>query len=199
MELKDLWPAVPRIREVPTEGVASRAATYLRTYPDIIATGAAVGEPDQSRLHRVALMAYGWMPRILRIDPKYTSGAVQALRDAQVATIDNWAMVAIGNLVNCLNSVVGASKVLHFTNPQVFPIWDNRIESFRQGPKVSQYHMSQPENYVSYTREIHAIAQAREFQAFFSDVSEAFQARLKGPWNSSVSGDEGARDRSRGV
>ena len=39
--------------------------------------------------------------------------------------------------------------------------------------------MRQPQNYVNYAREVHAIAQAREFQAFFSDVSEAFQARLK--------------------
>lgn len=39
--------------------------------------------------------------------------------------------------------------------------------------------MSQPQNYVSYARAIHAIAQDCEFEAFFSAVSEAFQARLK--------------------
>jgi len=88
-------------------------------------------------------------------------------------------MVPVRDLANCLYSVVGASKVLHFTNPQVFPIWDSGVERFRQRGEVSQYHMSQPQNYVSYAHEIHVIAQAREFEAFFSAVSEAFQARFK--------------------
>lgn len=178
MELIDLLPAVQRIREVNLDA-ASRAATYLRTYPDIIATATAAGEPDLSRLHRVALMAYGWMPRVLRLNPEHLSSAVLVLKRAQVATADNWTMVPVEDLANCLNSVVGASKVLHFTNPQVFPIWDSGVERFRQRTEVSQYHMRQPQNYVNYAREVHVIAQAREFESFFNDVSEALQARLK--------------------
>jgi hypothetical protein len=177
MELRDLLPAVEHIRECVLRG-GSRAASYLRTYPDIITLGTAAGQPDLSRLHRVALMAYGWMPRVLRLDPDYIESAVLTLRSAQVATADDWSTVPIGDLALCLNSVVGASKVLHFTNPQMFPIWDRKVERFRQGTD-SQHHMNQGRNYLNYAHEIHAIARAPEFEAFFTAFSEAFRARLE--------------------
>ena len=107
MELIDLSPAIQRIREGTPD---ARAATYLRTYPDIIAAGTAPGQPDLSRFHRVALMAYGWMPRILRLNRDHISSAILVLGSAQVATADNWSTVPIGDLVKCLNSVVELRK-----------------------------------------------------------------------------------------
>lgn len=132
MELIDLSPAIQRIREGTPD---ARAATYLRTYPDIIAAGTAPGQPDLSRFHRVALMAYGWMPRILRLNRDHISSAILVLGSAQVATADNWSTVPIGDLVKCLNSVVGASKVLHFTNPQVFRFGTGGSSTFDRRPR----------------------------------------------------------------
>jgi len=123
-------------------------------------------------------MAYGWMPRVLRLDPDYIESAVLTLRSAQVATADDWSTVPVGDLALCLNSVVGASKVLHFTNPQTFPIWDRKVERFRQGTD-NQHHMNQVRNYLNYAHEIHAIARAPEFEAFFTAFSEVFRARLE--------------------
>ena len=39
--------------------------------------------------------------------------------------------VGVADVAACLHSLVGASKVLHFVNDSVFPIWDSRIETYR--------------------------------------------------------------------
>lgn len=182
MELRDILPAVDAIANtrIDDEFRRSRAATYLRTYPDIITLGTAADQPDPdlSRLHRIALMAYGWMPRVLCLDPEYIPSAVLALEKAQVATADNWDTVPVCDLVRCLRSTVAASKVLHFTNPQVFPIWDRKVERFRRRAEIYQYQMNQL-NYEGYVREIHAIKQDPEFEAFFNEFSEVFGLRLE--------------------
>lgn len=178
MKLKDLLPAVELIRNrAPDHG--SRAASYLRTYPDMVQLGTAPGNIDVSRLYRLALMTYGWMPRVLRLNPDYIPNAVLVLTRAQVATQQNWSTTAvITNVANCLYSLVGASKVLHFVNPNIFPIWDSKIEKYRQRKSLVYNHMAQLQNYESYVSEVHAITHEHEFNDFFTAANEALGVRL---------------------
>lgn len=180
MELADLRRSIERIQNPDHDPPGnSRDATYLRTYPSIVAFGTQAGEPDSSFLHRMALMTYGWMPRVLRLDPVYITSALLALKAAKEVTLDDWGRLAIQDLADCLSSIVGASKVLHFVNPEVFPIWDSRIEGFRRGGRVNQYHMNQLQNYLLYVREIQSLTQTDGFAVLHLALSEAFKRRLK--------------------
>jgi hypothetical protein len=85
-------------------------------------------------------MAYGWMPRVVRIDPQHTPSALAALLPAQTATPATMRGTRVADIAACLHSVVGASKVLHFVNDAVFPIWDSNIETFRLGGKPPHNH-----------------------------------------------------------
>lgn len=78
-------------------------------------------------------MSYGWMPRILQIAPKHTNAAMQGLNATNNATATSANEDSIADIAKCLHSVVGTSKVLHFVNDTVFPIWDESIATLRIG------------------------------------------------------------------
>jgi hypothetical protein len=116
------------------------------------------------------------MPRILRLDPSHLDDAVAALREAMKASKVN--QVRIDKVAACLRSVVGASKLLHFANPELFPIWDENVERFRLSTDPSQYHMAQVRNYTIYASEVHEIRQASGFSEFYTAFNEALKERL---------------------
>jgi len=139
--LNRLQAAFERIRtSVPAEG--SRAATYLRTYPALLAIASSPGVDDSTRFLQLATAAYGWMPRIVRLDPEYLDSAIGAFRESREATEANWPNLLVDQVAACLHSVVGASKLFHFANPTVFPIWDKKVERFWLSREPSQHHMA---------------------------------------------------------
>jgi hypothetical protein len=100
------------------------------------------------------------------------------LRKAYTASDTNWADLTVDHIAACLHSVVGASKVLHFANPLVFPIWDKKVEGFRLSAEPSQYHMDKTSNYVAYARRVHEIRRAQGFTDFYTAFNRVFEDRL---------------------
>ena len=75
-----------------------------------------------------AFMIYGWMPTILKnIDCTDIDKIVDLFNKAKSS--DNiLTEIEIENLKPFTNkSLVGLSKLLHFINPNVYPIWDSKI------------------------------------------------------------------------
>lgn len=155
-----------------------RSITYLSTYPSIRAVGVAAGPILLDRFNQLAAMAYGWMPRIVRIDPHDTSRALAALVAAQRATPARLCRIAVADVAACLHSLVGASKVLHFVNDAVFPIWDSSIETFRLNGPPPYNHMNVAANYFAYAEEVHGIRLDPTFPAFLTQLTAAMNARL---------------------
>lgn len=174
MKLLNIQPAVPKIIANPVV-VGLRGHTYLSTYPCIIAIGTAPITDEALRFQQLATMVYGWMPRILRIDSAHVCGAISAFVDAQAATIEDFKSVQIQDIANCLHSVVGASKLLHFVNPCVFPIWDSKIEAFRQRHNSN---INSVEQYIDYVSEVNDIRNEAGFPEFFAKFSAAYNLRL---------------------
>ena len=177
MKLTDLKPVLQHMasKAPPTD---LRAVTYFATYPSILAVGGAATPIALSGLHQLAVIAYGWMPRIVRLDPQHARAALTVVQQAQAASAASAAKLRISPLADCLRSVVGASKVLHFVNPRVFPIWDSNIERFRQRIEPSAAYMSQVQNYQTYMNDVHAIRKAPAFKAFFVSFSRALNRWL---------------------
>ena len=131
MDVERLQNAIDRVRNY-TPATDSRAATYLRTYPALVALARCEGGGDDTtRFLQLATVVYGWMPRILRLDPEHLDKAIDAFRQARATHQDASDFELVDNVGACLHSVVGASKLLHFANPEVFPIWDSNVERFR--------------------------------------------------------------------
>lgn len=177
MDFNSLIPAVQRVQtSTPPEG--SRAATYLRTYPALLTLASSAAVDDATRFLQLAAVVYGWMPRIVRVDPSHLDRAVTALRQATAATNTNEAALQVAAVAACLHSVVGASKLLHFANPELFPIWDRNVEGLRRSTVPSQHHMDQVKNYTAYTSEVYAIRKAARFSEFYQAFKQAFENRL---------------------
>ncbi|NTY90426.1 hypothetical protein [Pseudomonas putida] len=174
MNLADIKPAIESVTAslIVTD---LRELTYLATYPGMISIGAAGEVANDVKFHQLSTLVYGCMPRIARIDPSHTSAAVTALGEALSASEVNYKLVRIKSISDCLHSVVGASKLLHFANPNVFPIWDSNIEAFR---KISDSDITSVSKYMDYIDEIHGIRREAEFPEFYTKFSGAYSARL---------------------
>ncbi len=174
MKLVDIQPAIGSV--IASLAVTDlRERTYLATYPGMISIGAARGVTNDVKFHQLATLVYGWMPRVVRIDPLYTSAAVDTLGAALWVTDASYKSIPVKRISDCLHSVVGASKLLHFANPDVFPIWDSNIEVFRKKPDSDITSVSQ---YMDYVGEVHSIRRETGFHEFYIEFCSAYSARL---------------------
>lgn len=178
MTLDDLFPAIKQIEQQP-DAVDLRAATYLRTYPSILKIGISSRRLNASQFHQLVLLAYGWMPRIARIDGAHENMSIDVLEQARHATRASSAKINLDSLTKCVRSIVGASKILHFVNPDVFPIWDSKVERFRLRAEPPFNHMSEAKHYLHYVREVHIICKDRRFKEFHRSFNAAFAKRLQ--------------------
>jgi hypothetical protein len=175
--IEHLYPAVDHVREH-RFGPSSRKATFLRTYPALVAAARlATDDQDEAFLRTVAL-AYAWMPAPLKLDESFLGAAVAAF----VAVQGNGAAISqdlIAPIADCVGSLVGASKVLHLANPGAYPMWDKRIERFRLGEDPTAYHMGQTRNYLAFIEDVWGIISHPLFLTFHHEFCTAFQERLR--------------------
>jgi hypothetical protein len=157
---------------------SARQVAYLRTYPALLSLARAPEKNPECRILQLAAAAYGWMPRILRLNSEHISRAAKAIEDATDAAIGTPDLATLVAVADCLYSVVGASKVLHFANPQIYPIWDARVQRVWGRADPTQSYMGQPRNYISYAREVHQLCELTHFISFAADFRRAHEERL---------------------
>ncbi len=104
---------------------------YIQSYPHLVKASKLLCEQlKENAIPAIAHLAYGWMPRILQ---KYNFGEETATTDAifnaskmdSTSNVSEWFEDIKATPIN--NSWVGLSKVLHFINPEIFPIWDGNV------------------------------------------------------------------------
>lgn len=178
MQLSDITPAIARIAAHPVPADL-RATGYLLTYPHLCALATPGTAGTERTFLQLAAATYGWMPRVLQVDAPHLARAVAALQQGATATPQTAATVPVQDIAAVLHSVVGASKMLHFVNNAVFPIWDSRIETFRRGARArpSQAHMDNVGHYHAFVAEVHAIRAEPGFPRFYADFLRAYDAR----------------------
>lgn len=101
---------------------------------------------------------YGWMPTILELKITKENELLEILNkykqiidfDVKEIIIDD--LTILKETIN--NSIVGASKLLHFINPSVFPIWDSNI-GLCFFEKTHEGNVNNISNYVDYLKSIH--------------------------------------------
>ena len=141
--------------------------TYIRSYPALVEHF----KESHQKLSPATLTVlihtvYAWMPTILNIhaDDEQLSETCHILYQARHRILDINELETLASCTN--NSMVGASKLLHFFNPELFPIWDSKVYRFihKGTPKESPhaYRVNNCRRYLEY--QVHVLETSMDYR-----------------------------------
>jgi len=93
-------------------------------------------------------MAHSWMPRIPRT-PVISKTVVNLVNDLS-KTFDKQNIQDLKIIIN--NSIVGTSKLLHFVNPNLYPIWDSKVCEVFSDKVKEKYSVDKIDSYLDYKK-----------------------------------------------
>ncbi|WP_202949473.1 hypothetical protein [Paraburkholderia hospita] len=113
------------------------------------------------------------MPTILDINPGTLPRtdlrlAASYLTKARREPLQHDDLAALKRLVN--NSMVGASKLLHFVAPQRHAVWDSKVFAFCFDRYGYNYEVNNVRNYESYLSALKELMTDRRFDSFHAAV-----------------------------
>lgn len=164
---------MPDVFELEPATTISKDDSYLVSYPHLLSFFASTTTLTAEHVVCGAHMVYGWMPTILdlylnktNIDLSTAAGYLNVARDT-----GNLADSQLKHLV-CLinNSLVGVSKLLHFTSPQHFAIWDSKVYAFVFQEKPHPYRVNDISKYRSYLELLRQLQQDQRFPEYQASV-----------------------------
>ena len=139
-------------------------------------------------------MVYGWMPTVLDL-LKHDKGADSLSPDKlrEIGQILDRAKKAesfkeiftsgdfskLKAFIN--NSVVGASKILHFCNPDVFAIFDSKICNvlyYPDSPTKRSHNKPTIKEYLTYLEEIHRLVENMKSSELSGIFSPDYESRI---------------------
>lgn len=158
--------------------------SYIRSYPhllDFFQNKKTITEAD---FVCGAHMVYGWMPTILDLYPlapnqSFEMGPELLMRARKDGKLVEAGFESLKGMVN--NSLIGASKLLHFVAPDKFPIWDTNIYAFyvlgkRHPEKITRpahQQVNQIHHYLCYLESLKEIQTDKKFIKFHQEVNTA--------------------------
>ena len=118
----------------------------------------AISKFDKTMLVGLAHMAYGWMPTMIQ-NIALEGNPSEWKKQITKGCVDGSFLSEVTRLTN--DSIVGASKLLHFVNPKLYPIYDSRVYKTILGkPK---HNLSKDiNNYISYTNKLRSLVMDRK-------------------------------------
>lgn len=146
---------------------------YLVSYPYLLEYFSSKQFFDAGDVVRGAHMVYGWMPTILELYPEQGNtgleAAAQTVFKAKVGAVLNFQEIeGLASLIN--NSLVGASKLLHFVAPTHYPIWDSKVYSFVHEERPHPYRVNSVVKYQEYVELLKDLTNNPRFQKFHASV-----------------------------
>ena len=122
--------------------------TFHKSYYYFLKYFATKDEITEENLIIGANFTNGWMPTMMRFKSEEFAISVTILNKAKSKErISSNELLILKKLIN--NSLVGASKLLHFINPEKYAIWDSRVCNFLLG-KSHKYIVENIDLYWEY-------------------------------------------------
>lgn len=144
--------------------------SYLNSYQEFIQYFSKIPKIEKHHLIISSHFVYGWMPTILKLKLNNLEEVLQILNKAKTDKILN--SKELEKLrISINNSLVGSSKLLHFINPEIYPIWDSKIFKYWSGNKTT-YGIQKPENYLEFTNQVKETIQHKEFAKIHNKINE---------------------------
>jgi len=149
--------------------------SYVISYPYLLEYFSSKSSLEAGDVVCGAHMVYGWMPTILELYPErgrigLDVAALTLNKAKKGSELPNNEIEALAALVN--NSLVGASKLLHFVAPNHFPIWDSKVYSFVHENRPHHYRVNSVERYKQYVALLKDLATKQEFPNFHESVQK---------------------------
>ena len=95
--------------------------------------------------------SYGWMPKILNFQSEDFDQSLKIINKAK--NNEDLSIEEIESLMSLINnSLVGVSKLLHFVNPEKYPIWDSRVYRYLTSVDPHQYRKNNIQSYYKYLK-----------------------------------------------
>lgn len=120
-------------------------------------------------------LVYSWMPTIpnnIKFD--LLDDALPILKRAKSAVDLSKEEYLILKCL-CNNSLVGASKLLHFINPEQFAIWDSKIYSYLYEDKAPyKYKVEDIDKYLAYLELLNNITHSTKFKPIIQKIRASF-------------------------
>ncbi len=106
---------------------------------------------------------YGWMPTIFDFRSENFEEAINILNKAKIGVVPTIEQLEIlKGLFN--NSLVGATKLLHFINPEKFAIWDSRVYHYLTGDAAYNHRIGNCESYLSFLKFCNFLTNGKDFE-----------------------------------
>lgn len=145
-----------------------KPGSYDVSYPEFLAYFRNVDSIDRHHLIIGANFSYGWMPTILDFRDQGFESAVDYLRRSRLgADLDVDELHTLSKVIN--NSMVGASKLLHFVAPTRYAIWDSRVAAYLKARLQTGRRAA--EQYAEYNDCCRAIADTPDANEVVAHVS----------------------------
>jgi hypothetical protein len=162
--------------------------SYSMAYPALLSHFRNLNEIDWNCAVLGLHIVYGWMPTIPRLDrilalrdensEKLVIVLKRVRKNAELSDEDIELLKSF-----CNNSIISASKMLHFLNPDAYPIWDSRVAKiFLKNPRATTYQINKISVWTEYRNTLlqwsssgHASKQCaslRKLAPFLKDVSD---------------------------
>ena len=150
--------------------------SYIEVYSEFLKYFESVNLIEKHHLFISSHFVYGWMPTMIQLDTKNLDEVLSALNAVKAGhTLTENQLEMIKKCVN--NSMVGASKLLHFINPNLYAIWDSRIFRYITGKKYS-YGIEKPKAYLEYLEALNKIANHPEYRRLHFEIERNFKYEI---------------------
>lgn len=121
---------------------------------------------------------YGWMPTIFDFRSYDFNNVINILNRSRNGQIPNESELEI--LKECFNrSLVGASKLLHFINPNIFPIWDSRVYRYISKHNPYNERLNKYDSYLHYIKFCNETVKERRFKEIHESINNKIASVLK--------------------
>jgi len=157
----------------PTTNIVANDS-YILSYPHLLSYFETKTSFDIEDVVCGAHMVYGWMPKILnlnagpiKLDLVEAAGILTKVKST--GTLTDSELQKIRSLVG--NSLVGASKLLHFITPNSFPIWDSNVYAFVFNERPHNYRVKQVSKYRKYIDILKKLKEDHRFNRFHRSIS----------------------------
>lgn len=121
---------------------------------------------DKTTVVGLAHMAYGWMPTMIR-HTKLPENFKEWKKNIENGYLGIGFLKEVMELTN--DSIVGASKLLHFLNPRDYPIYDSKV--YGSVIENGKHNLSKDvENYISYAEILRTLVRNSKNQSVILDI-----------------------------
>ena len=157
--------------------IQPKIQSYFVTYPEFLKYFSHTPEITNHNLIIGISFTYSWMPTVLKcIDSGSLENAVKLMN--KVRSKEDITKVELETIMKCTNnSLVGASKLLHFIAPDRYAIWDSKVCQYYSNAKPSANLNKQIDTYFDYLRECRELTAEPEYEAIHLQVCKTLEEK----------------------